>query len=136
MVETIDGEIYAQLGRNDMRHPIQNALTHPRLVDSPLPRFRLESIQGLTFFPMDFKKFPMLALAYEAGKRGGTALTALNAANEAVVGLFLDGKLGYRDIHRLTRACVQDHPFVKNPSIPEILALDREIKGRLKKDFS
>lgn len=136
MVETIDGEVYAQLGRNDMRHPIQNALTHPALAATPLPRFRLEDIQALTFFPMDFEKFPMLRLAYEAGEKGGTALTALNAANEACVGLFLSRKIGYRDIHRLTRAAVENHSFKKNPSVPEILALDGEIKGKLKSDFT
>ncbi len=135
MIETIDGEIYSQLGRNDMRHPIQNALTYPHLAPSPLPRFRLEEIRDLSFFPMDFKQFPMLKVAYHAGKLGGTALVALNAANEAAVHLFLSGHITFADIVRKVEAVVSATKRINSPSLQEILLLDEEIKRKLTEKF-
>ena len=41
---------------------------------------------------MDFERYPALRLAYEAGRMGGTILTAMNAANEAAVAAFYKGK--------------------------------------------
>ena len=132
MVETIDGEIYAQIGNNDMRHPIQNALTDPYLVGNPLKKCKLWELSELTFFKHDFKKFPMLKLAYTCGEKGGTALTAMNAANEGAVGLFLQGKVDYKGIYKRVKKEVERHPYKKKPTVDYILELDREIKARLK----
>ena len=134
MVETVDGEIYAQIGPNDMRHPIQNALTHPRVVENSLKRLKLWEIGELSFFKPDHRKFPLLKFAYTCGERGGTALAALNAANEGAVNLFLQGKITYKDIYRKVRKEVERHPFRKMPSVSYILDLDREIKERMKKE--
>ncbi len=134
MVETIDGEIYAQIGNNDMRHPIQNALTDPILVKNPLKKCRLWELGSLTFFKHDFSKFPMLKLAYECGRRGGTSLAAMNAANEGAVGLFLHGKIAYKDIYKKVKKEVDSHPYQKKPSVDYILKLDADIKQRLIKD--
>ena len=134
MVETIDGEIYAQIGYNDMRHPIQNAITNPSLVKNPLKKCRLWELPELTFFKHDFKKFPMLNLAYECGEQKGTALAAMNAANEGAVDLFLQGKISYKDIYKRVKREVDRHPFRKQPSVDYILKLDDNIKERLKKE--
>lgn len=131
MVETVDGEIYAQIGNNDMRHPIQNALTYPALMGNPLKKCRLWELGQLSFFKHDLKKFPMLKLAYACGEKGGSALAAMNAANEGAVHLFLNGKISYTDIYRKVKKEVETHSFRANPNINYILELDAEIKGKL-----
>ncbi len=78
--------------------------------------------------PADRKKYPALDLAYAAGRRGGTMTGVLSAANEAVVQLFLDEKIGYLDICRLNEAVCDAHSgsgFVAAPSLEEIVEADR-----------
>jgi 1-deoxy-D-xylulose-5-phosphate reductoisomerase len=43
----------------------------------------------------------LLALAREAGERGGTYPCAFNAANEVAVAAFLDGRIGFLDVAAL-----------------------------------
>ena len=50
---------------------------------------------------MDFERFRVLHFAYEAGKTGGTMPTVLNAANEAAVAAFLEGKIRFLQIEEL-----------------------------------
>src|SRR5262249_30773423 len=49
-IELIDGSIIAQLGRTDMRLPIQYALTYPDRLPLDLPRLDLAALQKLEFF--------------------------------------------------------------------------------------
>ena len=52
----------------------------------------------LEFEAPDLETFPLLALAREAGERGGTYPCAFNAANEVAVAAFLDGRLPFLGI--------------------------------------
>ena len=131
MVETIDGELYAQLGRADMKHPIINALTYPKIITNRLPKLSLWQMKDLSFHKPDYIRFPMLKLAYECGEKSGSAPVVLNAANEACVQLFLDRKIAYKDIYRLTLKSIEEHNFIENPSLEQILTLDRQIKENL-----
>uniref|UniRef100_UPI0028B25848 1-deoxy-D-xylulose-5-phosphate reductoisomerase n=1 Tax=Carnobacterium sp. TaxID=48221 RepID=UPI0028B25848 len=107
MVQFNDGAIKAQIGASDMREPIQYALTYPdRLpIKKPIP-FDLTTIGQLNFESMDFNRFPLLHLAYETGKIGGTATTIMNAANEIAVAAFLQGKISFLEIERLVDRAV------------------------------
>lgn len=108
-VEMRDGALLAQLGLPDMRLPIQIALTHPDKWDTGLPRLEPTQIAALTFEPPDEDRFPALRLAREAARAGGVAPAVLNAANEAAVGYFLEGKIGFGDICRLVSAALDAH---------------------------
>ena len=82
MVEYIDNSIMAQLGNADMRLPIQYALDYPhRLVMNNEP-LDLTKVATLHFEKMDMARFPLLALAYEVGKKGGNLPCIMNSANE------------------------------------------------------
>jgi len=131
MVESIDGEIYAQLGNTDMRHPVQNALTFPRLKPTILPRLNLTSIRELTFAEPDEKKFPLLKTARNCGLAGGSVLTALNAANEAAVSAFLAGKIRFRAIAEIVDQTVQKHNNRTKPGLEEIIEIDSQIKKQI-----
>jgi 1-deoxy-D-xylulose-5-phosphate reductoisomerase len=126
MVEFADGSVKAQLGYPDMRLPIQYALSYPdRLKNAELPRLDWGKIRELNFEPPDMEKFPCLGLAIEAGKAGGTCPSVLCAADEAAVGLFLEGRLRFNDIPRLVARALEKHDKLNHPAIEEIKAADK-----------
>src|SRR5207248_7080345 len=104
-------------GLPDMRLPIQYAMAHPRRLPAPVERLDLAAVGKLTFSDVDAAKYPCLALAYEAGRRGGTYPTVLNAANEVAVERFLNEDLGFTRIAELIDAALQAHIHHDAPSL-------------------
>ncbi|NHM27422.1 1-deoxy-D-xylulose-5-phosphate reductoisomerase [Desulfofundulus sp. TPOSR] len=129
MVEFVDGSVIAQLGLPDMRLPIQYALSYPDRWPSELPRVDWFALGELTFEPPDTKRFPCLALAYAAGRTGGTMPAVLNAANEIAVDAFLAGEIDFTAIPRLVAGVMEEHAVVYEPTLEEILAADRWARG-------
>jgi 1-deoxy-D-xylulose-5-phosphate reductoisomerase len=125
MIELVDGSIIAQLGVTDMRHAIQYALTYPERRPAELPPLDLTMLGKLEFFAPDTDKFPCVALAYDALRRGGTMPAVLNAANEVAVAAFLDEKIKFGDIPRLIRAACEAHTPQPASSLDTVLAADR-----------
>ncbi len=125
MVEYIDGSIMAQLGSPDMRIPIQLALTFPERAENDFSRLDFLKCGALTFEEPDMEAFPCLGLAFEALKAGGTMPAAMNAANEAVVGLFLAGGIGFLDIPRVVERVMQKHSVNTKPGLDDIIETDR-----------
>lgn len=103
-----DGSIKAQIGPHDMRLPIQYALETPQRPKIPLEPLPLTGVWE--FYEPNFKRFPSLELAYEAGRRGGTAPTALNAADEVAVKAFLQGKINFKDIFKILTRVLEQIP--------------------------
>lgn len=97
LVRTTDGVMYAQISGPDMRMPILNALTYPDTAASSYGRLDLAG-EALHFHSPDTGRFPMLKLAYEAGRAGGGYPAAYNGANETAAQAFLDGRIGFTDI--------------------------------------
>jgi 1-deoxy-D-xylulose-5-phosphate reductoisomerase len=93
-----DGAALAHLGYPDMRVPISFALTYPDRAPTPLPKLDLASGLTLEFAAPELEAFPLLALAREAGEKGGTYPCAFNAANEVAVQAFLEGRIRFLDI--------------------------------------
>ncbi len=125
MVEYIDGSILAQLGSPDMRIPIQLALTFPERSINNFSRLDFMKCGALTFEEPDMKTFPCLGLAFQALKAGGTMPAAMNGANEAVVGLFLKGSIGFLDIPRIIEKVMQKHNVNTMPGLDDIIETDR-----------
>ena len=132
MVEFTDGAVMAQLGTPDMRLPIQLALTYPQRIPSPVEPLDLLTCGPLTFCKPDMENFPCLALAYECAKKGGTACPAMNGANEEAVAMFLRNEIGFYDIYHLVSQAVESVPFLKNPTLEEILEADRLARAAVK----
>jgi len=98
-VEFVDGSVLAQVGVPSMELPVLYALTHPdRVPDSGLQPFDPVAHSPLTFERVRSDQFPAFALGVSAGRQGGAAPAVFNAANEATVALFLDGRIRFRDI--------------------------------------
>ncbi len=109
LVEYVDGSVIAQLGTPDMRLPIQYALNYPQRLPLSVPKLDFWQIPNLTFEKPDFETFRGIDLAYAAGRQGGTAPCALNAANEVAVAAFLAGKIGFLDIYKIIEAVLENH---------------------------
>ena len=126
LVEYCDNAMLAQLGTPDMRLPIQYALTWPRRVaGGPGTPLDLWHCGPLTFGEPDLDTFRCLALALEAARTGGTAGAILNGANEAAVGLFLEGKIGFLDIADKVALAMEQVAPVQDPALGDILEADR-----------
>ena len=129
MVEFVDGAVMAQLGTPDMRLPIQLALTYPERFDCPVEKLDLITCGALTFCKPDLEAFPCLRLAIDCAKMGGTACPVMNGANEEAVALFLADKIGFYDIYRLVSGAVDAVPFIKEPTLEQILEADKEARA-------
>jgi 1-deoxy-D-xylulose-5-phosphate reductoisomerase len=125
LVEFCDGSIIAQMSNPDMRLPIQYALTYPNRLPCPTRRLDLQQLRQLNFEPPDFKRFPAVRLGFEVARRGGAAGAVLNAANEAAVAAFRQGKIPFTRIAELAEQCLQDCPAIENPTLRQLLDADR-----------
>lgn len=125
MVEFCDGSTIAQLSRPDMRLPIQYALTFPDRRPGTAERLDLHKLGQLTFEPPDMERFPTLRLGFEVARRGGTSGSVLNAANEAAVEAFRDGKIGFTQIVELVEHCLRSDNWIEKPNLQQILEADR-----------
>lgn len=130
MVEYADGSVLAHLGATDMRIPIQYAFSHPRRWEAPLDPIDFTQMGSLEFLPPDPETFGCLRLAFAAGRTGGTAPAAMNAANEVVVAAFLAGRCGFLDIERVVETVLADHDPVPADSLETLEAVDRWARGR------
>ena len=125
LVEFRDGALLAQLGTPDMKLPIRYAMTYPHRAESPDKPLDLLTCGALTFAEPDERAFPCLRLARYAAAVGGTACAILNGANEAAVGLFLQGKLGFNDIPRRVERALERTEVQYQPSLADILEADK-----------
>lgn len=135
MVSFCDGSTLAQLGYPDMRHCVHFALNFPDRVPGLCKPLDFSQKFSLTFEPADEETFTLLQTARRAVSLGGTYTTVLNAANEAAVALFLDHKIGFCDIFSIVEEEVSCHKKLSDPTIEDILALDDEVKNRVKAKF-
>ena len=129
MVRLRDGAVYAQMSKPDMRLVIHEALCWPDTEHSPFGVLDFDSL-CLDFEKCDFSRFPMLALAFKALEGGQFHCVAYNAANEAAVAAFLEGRAGFLEIPRIVeyvfgRGFAGKIPDRPPGTIGEILAQDK-----------
>ena len=132
MVEYEDGSVIAQLGTPDMKLPIQYALYYPERRYLPGDRLDFWRLSHLDFEKPDLDTFYGLALAYEAGREGGSMPTVLNAANELAVSMFLDRQITYLEIVEIIEDCMKAHKKIENPSLEQILMTEQETYERIR----
>ncbi len=133
-VQFQDGSIKAQLGRPDMKLPIQYALGFPNRLKNNFLRFSFFDYPSLTFEKPDLNVFKNLSLAYHAMEKGGNMPCVLNAANEIAVSAFLHNKIGFLNMSDLIANCMERITFVPNPTLDDYVASDqatRELANKL-----
>lgn len=131
MVEYVDGAVIAQLGTPDMKLPIQYALYYPERRHLPGDRVDFWNLGHLDFEKPDLDTFYGLALAYEAGKEGGTLPTVFNAANELAVKKFLLKEIKFLEIIEIIEDCMRAHKNRPNPNLDEILEAEAATYERI-----
>jgi 1-deoxy-D-xylulose-5-phosphate reductoisomerase len=127
-VEFVDGSLKAHLGHPDMRIPIQYALSYPRRAPAPGAPFELAG-HDLSFEQVDRSTFPALDLAYRAGRQGGAAPAALNAADEVAVAAFLSGRIPFTEVVPVVAAAVAEVGEWPASNLEEVLAADAEARA-------
>jgi 1-deoxy-D-xylulose-5-phosphate reductoisomerase len=124
-----DGALLAHLGYPDMRVPISYALTYPERAPTPIPTLDLAGGLTLEFHAPDLDAFPLLALAREAGEKGGTYPCAFNAANEVAVQAFLERRLGFNDIAAAVADVLARVDGGPARDLAELVEADRQARG-------
>ena len=128
----MDNSVIAQLGVPDMRIPIQYALTYPERPESPVKELDLSEIATLTFAKPDYDTFECLAICRKALRLGGLYPAVVNAANEAAVSLFIQGKIGFLQIPETVGNALATFDGNKNDfTIEDILSADRNTRARI-----
>lgn len=126
MVEYSDGSVIAQVCATDMRMPIQYALTWPDRAAAPVPKLDWSHSRQWEFHPPELQKFPLLDLAYQAQRTGGSSGCTLNAADEIAVEAFLAEQIPFTGIAEVVADTLSRVPVRRPASVDELLDIDKE----------
>ncbi len=130
-VEFVDGSVLAQMGFPTMELPILYALTYPeRCEDDGAIRFDPVGAGSLTFEPVRKEVFPAYALGVQAGRTGGTAPAAFNAANEVAVAAFLRGQMPFGRIAEVIEVVLRKQVVRPADDLETVRAADRWARER------
>ena len=127
LVRTKDGMLYAQISNPDMRHPIYGALVWPEYKENYLEPFDLAGNE-MTFYPPRIDDFPLLKMAYECASKGNSYTIAFNAANEVAALAFLDKKIGYMDISRVTQKVLVEDWSMLPDTLKKVYDMDAKAR--------
>jgi 1-deoxy-D-xylulose-5-phosphate reductoisomerase len=127
-VEYIDGSVLAQLGNPDMRTPIAHAMAWPERIDSGVSSLDIVSAARLDFEAPNLERFPCLALAMRAAEIGGSAPTALNAANEVAVDAFLRGQIGFTQIAEIVSTVLNQAENTEPSTLQAVQLCDQQAR--------
>lgn len=128
MVSYLDGSVICQMGNPDMKIPIAYGMTWPDRVTTQVPPLDLLQVSQLNFEAPDIKRFPNLALAAQAWNQGGTAMAALNAANEVAVDAFLKREISFLQIARVNAAVLDQFDVQPVDSLEVVFAADQSAR--------
>lgn len=129
LVQFCDGSIKAQLGLPDMRLPILYAMSYPKRLNGLFPRFNFTDYPSLTFEAPDSKRFPNLAIALDAMRKGGNMPCIMNAANEISVDAFLKDRVGFYGMTQIIEKTLRKATFLPFAGLSEYIESDRESRS-------
>lgn len=128
-VEFEDGAVIGQMGVADMRIPISFAMAYPQRLYNPKDSIDFfGQASKMTFEKPDLEVFQCIRIAYEASEAGGTYPAVMNAANEVLVELFLNGKIKFTDIPKYIQIILDLHKPAYNIKLEDILEADRNAR--------
>ena len=141
LVEFEDGALLAQLGVSDMRVPISYALSWPDRWATDSRNVDLIGTRSLYFEEPVGEARRSLDMAYRVLREiqeteSDSCAVVLNSANEALVELFLDGKLPFLAILDTIEAILDRHKPHRVESIEEIMEIDLEARVAVRERWS
>lgn len=128
MVSYSDGSVIAQMGRPDMRTPIAHALAWPARISSGVEPLDFMQLAGLHFEEPDTSRFPLLRLAFDAQREGGTAPAVLNAANEVAVDAFLGGDVAFLQLSEVVERTLECSKISPADDLSTIIEADESAR--------
>lgn len=128
-VQTNDGNLYAQISKPDMRHPILTALTYPDVIENSLDKIDFTKPFQMEFLPPRFDDFPMLNLAYDVLKKGGSYPIVYNAVNEIAVGAFRNKQIKFTEIAKLVEKTMALDWSKNCTEIDEVVQIDYQARN-------
>ncbi len=131
-IRTVDGDLYAQVSYPDMRRPILSALRYPKKEKNALARLSFSAPCEMTFEPPRFDAFPLLSIAFKAAAMKGSYPIAFNASNEEAVQLFLEGKIPFGALARITASIMEDDWALTPKSFAEVAEQDARARAKAK----
>lgn len=121
-----DGAMIAQLGLPDMRTAIGYALTYPERADLPVDSLDLTQIARLDFEPPDEERFPSITLARATMDQSELAGAALNAAKEAALLAFIEGRIRFLQMFYVVAEVVERlTPYAPARDLRDVFEIDR-----------
>lgn len=133
LVEFSDRSLLAHLGPPDMRVPISYCLGWPRRLELSLEPLDLLRAGPLTFEPPRSTIFPCLALCRQAFAAGQSHCVVLNAANEAAVEMFLQGRIRFLDVAALIQKALDAHSEERIDGLEAIMGLSERTTARVQR---
>jgi 1-deoxy-D-xylulose-5-phosphate reductoisomerase len=130
IVQFTDGSMKAQMGRPDMKLPIQYALSYPDRLFSDYPRYDFNQLRELHFEALNISEYPCLLIATYAMQKGGNIPCALNAANEAAVEAFLNKKIGFLLIAEVIEQSISCVPYYEQPDLKDIIDTNKQARDK------
>jgi len=132
MVTFVDGSTIAQASPPDMKLPIALALGWPARVPGAASPCDFAAASTWEFEPLDDAVFPAVALAREAGTRGGCLTAVYNAANEEAAEAFLAGRIRFPAIVRIVDEVLRaaDQWSAEPATVDDVLAAQDWAKDR------
>ncbi len=130
MVEFVDGSTLVQASPPTMLIPIALGLSWPDRVPDTAPPVDWTRPETWEFLPLDDEAFPAVALAREAGERGGTAPAVYNAANEVCVDAFRRGLIPFTSIVPTIQGVLSRHDVPSEVTVEDVLAADDWARSR------
>jgi 1-deoxy-D-xylulose-5-phosphate reductoisomerase len=127
-VEFVDGSWKGHFGQPDMRIPIQFALTAPDRSPSPARPFSLAGLE-LQFETPDREAFPAIEIAFDAGRKAGSAPAVMNAADEIAVEAFLQGRLGFLSITEIVARTLETVDWRDVTTVDDVVSVDRAARS-------
>jgi 1-deoxy-D-xylulose-5-phosphate reductoisomerase len=124
-----DGSLVAQVARADMKLPIQLALSWPERWAAAIPAASPLELANLAFEPVEPARYPAYACALAAGRLGGTAPCALNAADEVAVQAFLDGAIPLGRVPEILERVLDGHGVEAVESLEQLRAVDARARA-------
>ena len=108
-----NGLIKMILYNADMKIPISNILYENKSHIFKIKKINPETLNKLSFKEVNSKQFPSINIINKCLTLGSLAPAIVNASNEVLVNLFLNGKLGFLDIVGGINKLFRDKDFKK-----------------------
>ncbi len=127
LINFADGSTTAHIANANMQLPISYAVLG-RVDENILKHIDLVEVGSLEFKKIQEERYPIWGIKDEVLKNPNLGVV-INAANEVAVAKFLDEKIGFLDVSKITLDAVNHFHNVNPSSLEEIFAWDKEVRA-------